>query len=253
VSRAEARTLISEGEIRVDGVIVGKPARQVHPGQAIVVVGKQKYVGRGAYKLLGALDGFAYDPSEDRCLDVGASTGGFTDVLLQAGASHVVALDVGHGQLHERIRADERVTVIEHTNMRHVKAGDLGDPFDLVVVDASFISLRTLMPSMCEQLGADGILMALIKPQFEVGRKAASQGKGVISDVELWRTSIDGVIDAAEAEGLRLVALLASPITGGDGNVEYLGKFARIASSEPVINRTGAVNVVISEATPEEQ
>ncbi len=224
----------------MNGAVADKPARQVRPEDALRVVEPARYVGRGAFKLAAALDAFAIDPSGLRCLDVGASTGGFTDVLLQRGADEVVALDVGFGQLHERIRADSRVRVLERTNMRHTGPGDLGPAFPLIVVDVSFISLRVLIGALADQLSDDGDLVALIKPQFEVGRRDASKGRGVITDPELWRGSIDGVVDAARTQQLRLRGLLASPISGGDGNIEFLARFARhgdAPSAAPLVDR----------------
>ncbi len=205
-----------------------------------------QYVGRGAYKLVAALDSFAIDPAGLRCLDVGASTGGFTDVLLQRGAAEVVALDVGFGQLHERIRADPRVTVLERTNMRHVGPGDLGPAFSLVVADVSFISLRVLLRSLVEQLTRDGDLVVLVKPQFEVGHREASRGRGVITDPHLWQQSLEGVVDAAVEQRLHIRGLRISPISGGDGNVEFLARFSRDGgdASAPAL-----VDAVIEEAT----
>jgi 23S rRNA (cytidine1920-2'-O)/16S rRNA (cytidine1409-2'-O)-methyltransferase len=203
-------------------------------------------VGRGAYKLAAALDSFAIDPTGLRCLDVGASTGGFTDVLLQRGAAEVVALDVGFGQLHERIRADPRVTVLERTNMRHTGPGDLGPAFSLVVADVSFISLRVLLSSLVDQLAGDGDLVLLIKPQFEVGHREASRGRGVITDPKLWRQSIEGVVEAAFEQQVELRELRLSPISGGDGNVEFLARFSRHGGDAPAL---ALVDAVIEEAT----
>jgi 23S rRNA (cytidine1920-2'-O)/16S rRNA (cytidine1409-2'-O)-methyltransferase len=210
------------------------------------VVEVAQYVGRGAYKLAAALDSFAIDPAGLRCLDVGASTGGFTDVLLQRGAAEVVALDVGFGQLHERIRADPRVTVLERTNMRHTGPGDLGPTFRLVVADVSFISLRVLLRSLIEQLAGNGDLVVLIKPQFEVGHREASRGRGVITDPQLWRQSIEGVVEAAVEQHLELRGMRVSPISGGDGNIEFLARFTRHGdgASAPAL-----VDAVIEEAT----
>lgn len=231
-SRNEARDLIDAGVVRVGGVVADKASRQVLPGDAIVVAERPRYVGRGAHKLIGALDTFGVDPAGKRCLDVGASTGGFTQVLLERGADHVTALDVGHGQLHERVAADARVWVVERTNMRHVAPGQLGDRFDLVVVDVSFISLRVLLAPIAGQLADDGTLVALVKPQFEVGRREASRGRGVITDPALWTGVLAEVIDAGADVGLVTLDVVPSPITGGDGNVEFLARMrSRVAVS----------------------
>lgn len=226
-SRESAQRAIGARRVLVNGAVADKGARQVRVSDALVVVDPPRYVGRGAQKLERALDAFDIDPSGLRCLDVGASTGGFADVLLQRDAASVVALDVGFGQLHERIRADPRVTVVERTNMRHVEPGDLGPPFALVVVDVSFISLRTLMKSLAGQLAGEGRLITLVKPQFEVGRRDASRGRGVITDPGLWRQSVKGVIDAGADHALDLAGLVVSPIRGGDGNAEFLACFDR--------------------------
>lgn len=214
----------------MNGVIAHKPSRLVEPGDAVVLVEPRRYVGRGGLKLAGALDRFDVDPSEMRCLDVGASTGGFTDLLLQRHADHVVALDVGHAQLHERIRADARVTVLERTNMRQVGPEDLGPGFDLVVVDVSFISLCTLMPALAEQLVATGSMVALVKPQFEVAREEAARGNGVVTDPALWRRSVLGVVASATAHGLSLVDATPSPLRGGDGNAEFFVRFVPVGA-----------------------
>lgn len=221
-SRTQAQSYIDAGRVLVGGATASKAAHQVSPGDAVVVTGEPpRFVGRGAEKLLGALERFDLDPTGLRALDAGASTGGFTDVLLQHGASSVVSLDVGHGQLHERLRADPRVEVLERTNLRHVDPSELG-PFGAVVADLSFISLTVVMPVLVGCCADDGWMVLLVKPQFEAGRREASKGRGVIADPLQWRGAIERVSAAAIARGARVDGLCRSPLHGADGNVEFL-------------------------------
>ncbi len=221
-SRTQAQGYIDAGRVRVGGAIASKAAHQVAPGDAVVVTGEPpRYVGRGAEKLLGALERFHLDPGGLRALDAGASTGGFTDVLLQHGATSVVALDVGHGQLHERLRADDRVVVLERTNLRHVDPDELG-PFGAVVADLSFISLTVVMQVLVDCCATDGWLVLLVKPQFEAGRREVSKGRGVIVDPDQWRGALERVAGSALAAGARVDGLCRSPLHGADGNVEFL-------------------------------
>jgi 23S rRNA (cytidine1920-2'-O)/16S rRNA (cytidine1409-2'-O)-methyltransferase len=177
-------------------------------------------VSRGGDKLDGALDHFTVTVAGVRALDAGASTGGFTDCLLQRGAREVVAVDVGYGQLHERLRADERVEVRDRTNIRSLDADAIGGPVDLVVADLSFISLRTVASSLvaCARPGAD--LVLLVKPQFEAGRAEASRGKGVIRDPEVRARVLEEVLGTLRALGAAIMGTMESPVPGGDGNVE---------------------------------
>ncbi len=222
-SRTEAHQLIDEHRVLVNGAIADKPARQVAPGDQVVLVGPPpRFVGRGGLKLDHALDEFGIDVTGLRALDAGASTGGFTDCLLQRGADHVVAVDVGHGQLHERLRADRRVTNLERTNIRSITPDRIGGPVDLVVGDLSFISLRLVIDplrSVC-QPGASMVL--LVKPQFEAGRAEVSRGRGVVTDPEVWSRVRDEVASAIVATGCRVDGWTDSPITGADGNREFL-------------------------------
>jgi len=222
-SRTEAQQLIDANRVTVNGAIADKPARQVAPGDQLVVVGPpSRFVGRGAYKLDHALDVFSIDVGDRRALDAGASTGGFTDCLLQRGAAHVVAVDVGHGQLHERLRADDRVTNLERTNVRHLDVDGIGGPVDIVVGDLSFISLRLVISplvSVC-QPGSDMVL--LVKPQFEAGRSEVSKGRGVVTDPEVWSRVRDEIADAFESCACTVSGWTESPITGADGNHEFL-------------------------------
>jgi 23S rRNA (cytidine1920-2'-O)/16S rRNA (cytidine1409-2'-O)-methyltransferase len=199
----------------------------------VVVAGDPpRFVSRGGEKLDAALDRFAIDPVGVRALDAGASTGGFTDCLLQRGAARVVALDVGHGQLHERLRADPRVEVHERRNVRDLAPGDLGEPFPLVVADLSFISLRAVLPHLLDQAAPGADLVLLVKPQFEAGRDEASRGRGVIRDPEVWRRVLEEVVVALRGYGAAIMGAMPSPITGADGNVEFL-VHARAAPADP--------------------
>lgn len=223
-SRAAAQQLIELGRVRVSGSIADRAARQVSPAEAVLITGEpERFVGRGGKKLDAALDRFGIDVSGRMALDAGASTGGFTDCLLQRGAAHVTAVDVGRGQLHERLRADERVTCLERTNIRHLRPADLaGAPFDVVVADLSFISLRTVAPALVGLAAPGADLVVLVKPQFEAGRAAADRGRGVIRDPVIWTEALLGAIGALEAEGAVMMGVMVSPLRGADGNVEFL-------------------------------
>lgn len=221
-SRAAAHQLIDSGRVLVAGAPAGKAARQVAAGEPVVVVGApERYVGRGAHKLLAALDHFGLDPVGRRVLDAGASTGGFTDVLLQHGADEVVALDVGHGQLHERLRADPRVVVLERTNLRHVDPAELGT-FGAVVADLSFISLTMVMAQLVRSCSSDGWIVLLVKPQFEAGREAVARCGGVVRDPSIWRDAVERVLRSAGEHGGRPLGVMASPVPGAQGNIEFL-------------------------------
>ena len=207
----------------VGGAPASKPAHLVDPGQAVEVVGPgPRFVGRGGEKLDAALERFTVPVAGRRALDAGASTGGFTDCLLQRGAAEVIAVDVGYGQLHERLRADPRVDVRERTNVRSLDRDAIGGPVDLVVADLSFISLRTVLPALVPLVEPGGDLVLLVKPQFEAGRREAARGSGVIRDPEVWRRVVDEVATAAAEQRADRMDEMASPLTGADGNVEYL-------------------------------
>jgi 23S rRNA (cytidine1920-2'-O)/16S rRNA (cytidine1409-2'-O)-methyltransferase len=231
-SRQGARSLIESGDVLVSGATADKPARMVSAGEPIVVQGPPPaFVGRAGGKLDAALDAFGIDVAGIRAIDVGASTGGFTDCLLQRGASGVVALDVGHGQLHERLRGDDRVTVVERCNVRTldpaVCAPDkrqalVGDQVPLVVADLSFISLRTVRDALAGLLVPGGEMVLLVKPQFEAGRQQVSRGSGVITDPAIWAGVLGDVISHFAVAGLALVGLIESPVRGTRGNVEFL-------------------------------
>ena len=230
-SRERARALVLAAQVRVDGVAVTKAGAQVAPDADIeLVTPDHPYVGRGGLKLAHALDVFHIDVSGREALDVGASTGGFTDVLLQRGAARVVALDVGHGQLDWKIRNDPRVVVIENFNARHLTAADLPGPVDVVCIDVSFISLRQILPVLPPLLLPGADVVALVKPQFEAGRDEVR--KGVIRDPAVHARVLDEVIAAAAAVGLAKHGADTSPITGQKGNIEFL-LHLRIADGAP--------------------
>jgi len=191
-----------------------------------------RFVSRAGEKLAAALDTFAVDVAGTRALDAGASTGGFTDCLLQRGAARVVAVDVGYGQLHERLRRDSRVEVHERRNVRALEPGDLGEPFAVVVADLSFISLRTVLPNLVALAAPAAPLVTLVKPQFEAGRQEASRGRGVIRDPAIWHRVLEEVVRAYEGLGAAIMGAMVSPITGADGNVEFL-LHARTSSVPP--------------------
>jgi 23S rRNA (cytidine1920-2'-O)/16S rRNA (cytidine1409-2'-O)-methyltransferase len=227
-SRSQAQELISQMKVTVSGAVAANAARQVHAGEPIEIIGPPPpFVSRGGEKLQGAIDRFGLDVAGRRCLDVGASTGGFTDCMLQHGAASVVALDVGHGQLHERIRRDERVDVRERTNIRHVTLADFDDQrFDLISIDISFISLRVVAPVIFGVLAAPGCdVVALVKPQFEAGRAEVSKGRGVIRSPEIWGRVLEDVVSATDALGAATMGVMVSPLLGAEGNVEFLAWF----------------------------
>ena len=222
-SRREAAELIGAGRVLVAGSIADKPARLVSPAEPVVVQGEAaRFVSRGGEKLAGALDAFVVDPTGWRVLDAGASTGGFTDCLLQAGAAHVVALDVGHGQLHPKIRAHPRVTVMERVNVRQITADDIGGPVDAVVADLSFISLTVVLPALRSVLRPGGELITLVKPQFEAGRAEVHKGKGVITDPAVHERVRGAIDDALRSLHADVLGWITSPLRGADGNVEFL-------------------------------
>jgi 23S rRNA (cytidine1920-2'-O)/16S rRNA (cytidine1409-2'-O)-methyltransferase len=222
-SRAEAQQAVDAGRVTVAGAPALKPARLVAADEPVLLVGPgPRFVSRGGDKLDAALEAFAVTTRDRRVLDAGASTGGFTDCVLQRGAREVVAVDVGHGQLHERLRGDRRVEVRERTNVRAVTPESIGGPVDLVVGDLSFISLRTVLPALlgCTRPGGD--LVLLVKPQFEAGRTEVARGQGVIRDPAV-HARVQAEIDAAlRDQGVAIMGWMESPLRGADGNVELL-------------------------------
>jgi 23S rRNA (cytidine1920-2'-O)/16S rRNA (cytidine1409-2'-O)-methyltransferase len=218
-SRAAAHGLILAGEVRVDGQRGAKPSQLVTPRMHLEVIEPPAFVSRGGAKLDAALATFGLDVAGKRCADVGASTGGFTDCLLQRGAAQVFAVDVGHGILHWKLRQDPRVVVLERTNVRYLPA--LESNVDLVTIDVAFISLRLVLPVVAGWLAPGGDVVALVKPQFEAGRKAVGKG-GVVRDPAVHRHVLDGTVAAMQAAGLGVQAVLRSPLRGPKGNVEFL-------------------------------
>ncbi|WP_442756938.1 TlyA family RNA methyltransferase [Methylocystis sp. JAN1] len=219
-SRAKAREAIEAGLVTVDGRVVTKPSAPIAEGAEIVAAAPYPWVSRGGVKLAYALDAFNVDPRGRFCLDVGSSTGGFTDVLLTRGARHVVAVDVGHGQLHEKLRGDARVTSMEGQDARTLTAAQLAQAPTLIVMDASFISLSALLPNAVTLAAPQAEIVALIKPQFEAGRAATK--KGVVRDEKIHAEVCGKARRELEALGWRVLGVVASPIAGGDGNREFL-------------------------------
>ena len=220
-SRERARALILGGHVSVDGQVVSKAGAPVKPDAHVdLATPDHPYVGRGGLKLAGALDAFAVDPRGRRALDVGASTGGFTDVLLQRGAASVIAIDVGRGQLDWRLRSDPRVLVHEGVNARLLTADDVPHPVSLVTIDVAFISLRHILPALPPFLAPAADVIALVKPQFEAGRKEVGK-HGIVSDPAVHEAVIARVTGAAAACGLARIAMAPSAITGATGNQEF--------------------------------
>lgn len=221
-SREQAAELIAAGLVKVAGSIATKPATAVEAATPLLVdqPAGPSYASRGGHKLAGALDAFGYDPAGKRALDAGASTGGFTDVLLQRGARHVVAADVGYGQLVWALQSDARVTVLDRTNVRALELEQVGEPVDLVVADLSFIPLGLVLPALVRCAAPTADLMPMVKPQFEVGRERLPAG-GVVRDPELRAETVRRVAEQAAALGLGVRGVTASPLPGPNGNVEF--------------------------------
>jgi 23S rRNA (cytidine1920-2'-O)/16S rRNA (cytidine1409-2'-O)-methyltransferase len=227
-SRTKAQALVMAGVVLVDEQRVNKPSDPVGPHAEIRIKGGDdpttRYVGRGGLKLEAALRDFQIDVAGFNCLDVGASTGGFTDCLLQHGANKVTAIDVGHNQIDWRLRTDARVDVREGINARYLKPDDFPKKFDLAVMDVSFISATKILPAIVPLLKEDARLITLIKPQFEVGRGEVGKG-GIVRDSQKHARVIDEVNRAAEELGLRVTNVIESPIHGADGNLEFLALY----------------------------
>ena len=219
-SRSKAHALIMAGQVRVNDQVALKPATAIDPKSTLTVDAGPRYVSRGGEKLEGALTTFGIDVTGLVCADVGSSTGGFTDCLLQHGAAKVYAIDVGKGILHWKLRNYPRVVVMEETNARNVES--LPEPVSMVTVDASFISLKILLPVIKRWEMKDGQIVALIKPQFEAGKKDVSRGDGVIRDPEIHRQVLLDVLSYARNEGFGLRGLVKSSLLGPKGNAEFL-------------------------------
>jgi 23S rRNA (cytidine1920-2'-O)/16S rRNA (cytidine1409-2'-O)-methyltransferase len=237
-SRGHAAELIAAGRVTLRGTVASKAATAVDTDAPVVVledVDDPGYASRGAHKLVGALDEFrplGLTVAGRRCLDAGASTGGFTDVLLREGARQVVAADVGTGLLDWRLRTDERVVVRDKTNVRHLTPEDIGGPVDVVVADLSFISLPLVLPALVSCVTEDADLLPMVKPQFEVGKKRVGAG-GVVRDPLTRVDAVLGVIGAAAEVGLFPKGVVASPLPGPSGNVEYFVWFRRGPALDP--------------------
>lgn len=247
VSREAAQRAIRESQVLVGGALADKASRMVGPGEPVRFVGpRPRYVSRGGEKLHGALEHFGIDPKGLWAFDAGASTGGFTDCLLQRGAVGVVAADVGFGQLHEKIRADSRVEVHEHVNLRTVDVPVFfgGRQFGLIVGDLSFISLRSLVPNLMALSASDALLVLLVKPQFEAGRAEVAKGKGVIREPAVWLRALQDVMGTFLSQGAVMMGAMTSPITGTDGNVEFL-----VHLRAPVRNAGGSVVALAGSAS----
>lgn len=220
-SRTRAHQLIESGDVRVDGQVATKASSKIRAGQKLELTEVDQWVSRAAHKLIGALDTFTPISAEGkRCLDAGASTGGFTQVLLSRGAAEVVAADVGHGQLVSQLRDHPQVTNREGINLRYVTPGDLGSPFALIVADLSFISLKLVVNALTAQAAEAADLLLMVKPQFEIGRERLSR-TGVVSSPQQRREALEGVISAGVHAGLRPKGVARSPLPGQDGNAEF--------------------------------
>ena len=241
-SRERARRYIMAGEVRVDGQVVDKPGTRVSPDAEITLDEKAPYVSRGGFKLEAALDTFQIVPADCVVADVGASTGGFTDLWLQRGAGKVYAIDVGYGQLAWTLRQDPRVVVIERTNARYLDA--LPEPVNLASIDVSFISLGLILPQVFKWLVPGGQAFPLIKPQFEAGADKVGKG-GVVRDPDTHREVLRGVLSDAQAAGWQVLGLIRSPLTGPAGNIEFLAWLGK-ATERPSVDLIQAIDRVMA-------
>lgn len=247
-SRTQAARLVDEGRVLVSGAPAAKAARLVGAGEPVVVTGDPpRYVSRAGEKLCAALERFGIDAAAKVALDAGSSTGGFTDCLLQAGASRVVAVDVGRAQMHGKLRSDSRVELHERTDIRSFTPTQGG--FPLVVADLSFISIRSVAQALVALAEPGADVVVLVKPQFEAGRREAARGRGVIRDPAAWRLSLKSAIDALEGAGAANMGVMASPLRGAEGNVEFLAWFRAGAPPDGIAaERTGAVEAAVDRA-----
>ena len=233
-SRERAKALIMAGQVYVDGQKCDKAGENVDVEKTPEIRGETlKYVSRGGLKLEKAINTFPIDLGGKICMDIGASTGGFTDCMLQNGAKKVFAVDVGYGQFSWKLRNDERVVNMERTNIRYVKPEDIGTELDFASVDVSFISLRLVLPVLCELLADNGEAVALIKPQFEAGRGQVGK-KGVVRDINVHYSVVESVLDFAKTVGFSVCGLSFSPIKGPEGNIEYLVYLKKGGISEEI-------------------
>lgn len=226
-SRTDAKNFILEGSVKVNGITVKKPSFDVSGEEEISVdKSSKKYVSRGGLKLEAALNAFKIDPTGVAALDIGASSGGFTDCLLQRGAAKVIAVDSGFGQMADRLRSDSRVRVVENYNARYMEQSDFDYAPDLAVMDVSFISAKMIFPAVQKVLRADGNFVCLIKPQFEVGRGGLNK-KGIVKNDALRKAAVADVLEYAAVCGFETISVIESPIIGGDGNIEFLAHFIK--------------------------
>lgn len=243
-SRERAKTSIMAGKVFVDGKRVDKAGEKVPVTANIEYKGeKLPYVSRGGLKLEKAMKNFPITLKGKVCMDIGASTGGFTDCMLQNGASKVFSIDVGYGQFAWKLRTDERVVCMERTNIRYVKPEDLGELVDFASIDVSFISLKKIMPATVELLKDNGEVVALIKPQFEAGKEKVGK-KGVVRDIEVHKEVVFGIIDYLIEHNLNVLGVSYSPIKGPEGNIEYLVYFTKDAERESTFVREDVDKVV---------
>jgi 23S rRNA (cytidine1920-2'-O)/16S rRNA (cytidine1409-2'-O)-methyltransferase len=219
--------------VTVGGRIADKPGTKISPESEILITGRDRYVGRGGHKLEGALTGFNIDPTGMSCLDLGSSTGGFTDCLLQHWASHVTAVDVGRGQLAWSLRQDPRVEVHEGVNARYLTASDFKRRFDLIVGDLSFISLTKILPAAFELLHPEGVMIMLIKPQFELSRADVGKG-GIVRDPQIRQRAVEAIRTWVMNAGHRFDGVIESPLPGTSGNIEFLALLRRGESTAPL-------------------
>lgn len=243
--------MIVTGAVLVAGSVAEKPARLVSPDEPIELVGPgPRFVSRGGEKLDAALARFGIDVTGLTAFDAGASTGGFSDCLLQRGVTTVVCADVGHGQLHEKLRGDPRVEVLERTHVAELEPERFGERFGIVVADLSFISLRRVARVLTQLTRDRGTLVVLVKPQFESGRHEASKARGVIRDPSIWHRVLDEVITAFRAAGATMMGVMPSPLRGADGNVEFLTWFTRASSSDEAAaaNSEALIEAAVAEA-----
>lgn len=241
-SRERAKAAILAGHVRCGDVLLTKAGELVDEASEFRVAETPRFVSRGGVKLAGALEAFGIDPKGMRVLDVGASTGGFTDCVLQAGAAGVVALDVGYGQLAWQLRQDQRVEVLERTNIRTVERGALGEQFDLVMVDVSFVGLLKVLPNLLDVLSATGTLLALVKPQFEAGKGRVGK-KGVVRDPAVHADVVSSVLDGLRQAGLLVRGVTWSPVKGPEGNIEFWVRADRVGPDEDL-----DIDVLIADA-----
>jgi 23S rRNA (cytidine1920-2'-O)/16S rRNA (cytidine1409-2'-O)-methyltransferase len=263
-SRQQAQAAVAAGQVLVAGAVADKAARLVAAGEPLVVRGGgPRFVSRGGEKLEAALERFAVEVAGRRAIDAGASTGGFTDCLLQRGATSVVAVDVGHGQLDARLRADPRVVVRERTNLRTLSVDDLGVPeepggpphpfvpVDLLTADLSFISLSTVAPVLCGPVVTEGAdLIVLVKPQFEAGRAEISRGRGVVRDPSVWRAALLRATSALGATGTGIMGVVPSVLTGASGNTEFFVHASARRAPDPGARR-GQLEALVDLAVDE--